>query len=81
MLCFSVDSVATGNKIKSLCYQCGYSAADLQRELGLESVQSVYKWYNGKCLPSVDKLLAMEKLFSVPLQEIVISYHNGREAV
>ena len=76
-----VDPVATGNSIKALCYKCGLSASDLRRELGLESVQAVYKWYSGKCIPSIDKLFAMEKLFSVSIHEIVVFYQNRQEVV
>lgn len=44
---------------------------DVQRYLGLGSVQSVYHWLNGLTMPTIDNLYALSDLLRVPIDEIV----------
>lgn len=41
---------------------------DLQVYFGFEEPQAIYKWQWGKCLPSVDNLFALSKLFNIPIE-------------
>ena len=66
-----IDLVKTGQNISRLRRRAGYSVRDLQRELGLGSPQSIYKWQAGTALPSIDNLVALAALFGVQLDDIL----------
>ncbi len=49
------------------------SVRDLQAYFGFEEPQAIYKWQQGKSLPSVDNLYALGALFEVPMEDILVS--------
>lgn len=59
--------------LKRICEERGYSAASLQKALGLESSQACYKWFAGKNLPNIDNLIAISRLLDVRLEEILVT--------
>lgn len=67
----SIDMKATGQNIKELRINRGYTVKDLQAYLGLE-LQAIYKWQRGENLPSTDHLFALAKLFDVAIEDILI---------
>ena len=74
-----IDLVKTGQNISRLRRRAGYSVRDLQRELGLGSPQSIYKWQAGTALPSIDNLEALAALFGVQLDDILaVEQADGR---
>lgn len=74
-----IDLVKTGQNISRLRRRAGYSVRDLQRELGLGSPQSIYKWQAGMALPSIDNLVALAALFGVQLDDILaVEQADGR---
>jgi len=42
----------------------------LARDLNV-SHQTVYKWFNGKCMPRSDKLIKLAKLLNLPPEEVM----------
>lgn len=68
-----VDLQATGNKIKELRKEGGFSVRDIQELFGFEYPQAVYAWEQGKNVPTIDNLLVLARLFEVSIEEIVIS--------
>jgi len=67
-----VDLKATGNQIKSLRIESGYTVRDLQDIFGFEYPQAVYSWEHGKNVPTVDNLLVLARLFETSIEEIVV---------
>ena len=61
-----IDPIATGKNIIRLRVERGMSVRDLQAYFGFEEPQAIYKWQQGKSLPSVDNLYALGALFEVP---------------
>ena len=53
-----IDPIATGKNIIRLRVERGMSVRDLQAYFGFEEPQAIYKWQQGKSLPSVDNLYA-----------------------
>ena len=49
-----IDPIATGKNIIRLRVERGMSVRDLQAYFGFEEPQAIYKWQQGKSLPSVD---------------------------
>lgn len=68
-----VDLKATGNQIKSLRIESGYTVRDLQDIFGFEYPQAVYSWEHGKNIPTIDNLLVLARLFETPIEQIVVS--------
>ena len=66
-----IDTKKTGQTIKRIMIENGYTVKDLQLYLRLEAPQSVYHWFYGKSLPSLDNLYALSELFKVPVDEML----------
>lgn len=68
----SIDQVKTGIKLKMMLSAAGYSVRDIQEYLHLSYPQSIYRWFKGKILPSVDHLCALSKLLNVHMEELLV---------
>ena len=68
-----IDPVAPGKNIIRLRTERGLSVRDLQSYFGFEEPQAIYKWQQGKSLPTVDNLYALGALLEVPMDEILVS--------
>ena len=68
-----IDRKATGGRLKRLLQERGMKAADLQRLLGLENHQPVYKWLNGKTLPSLEHLCRIAEVLETSVEDILVS--------
>lgn len=68
-----IDLVKTGENIKRLRSEHGMSVRDLQEIMGFESPQAIYKWQWGDCLPDIQNLLVMSKLFNVAVDNILVT--------
>ena len=73
MLVPVVDMKLTGKNIAALRKQRGISVRELQEMLGFATPQSIYKWQRGKTLPTIENLIALSCIFSVPVDEIIAS--------
>lgn len=67
-----IDMAATGRRIQAECAGRGYSARMIQELFGIGSIQSVYNWFKGKQIPSLDNMLALSWLLGMPIEELVI---------
>ena len=66
-----IDMHKTGQNIKYMMGMKGMTAKDVQEYLGLAAVQSIYHWFAGRSLPTVDNLYALSELFCVPMDVLV----------
>lgn len=69
----------TGENIKKLIQDSGFSIVEIQKMLHLESVQSIYKWRAGR-LPSIDNLMYLSLIFEVPIDEIIVKESTASSA-
>ena len=67
-----VDLKRTGQNILYLRERQGLSVKELQSMLGFATPQAIYKWQQGVCLPTVDNLVALSVIFSVPVDSILV---------
>ncbi len=74
-----IDMEKTGSLLRGYALRNGYTVRDIQDYLGLTCPQSIYKWYKGKALPSVDNLLKLSNLFHVHMDELIVSIPNRRK--
>lgn len=68
----TIDMQATGENIIRLRKAHGLSVRELQHYFGFEEPQAIYKWQQGKSLPSVDNLFALSQLLGVSMNEILV---------
>ena len=66
-----VNLKQTGQNINFLREQSGISVKELQLLLGFATPQAIYKWQHGDSLPTVDNLVALSAIFSVPIDSIL----------
>ena len=51
---------------------CLYSeTVNIQNYLGFATSQSIYHWFAGRNMPSIDNLYALSELFGVPVDEML----------
>ncbi|MBE5814276.1 MAG: helix-turn-helix transcriptional regulator [Clostridiales bacterium] len=68
-----VNMKQTGRNITMLREQRGISVKQLQRMMGFATPQAIYKWQHGESLPTVDNLVALSVIFSVPIDAILVT--------
>lgn len=68
----NIDMTETGLNLKRYIDQAGMSVKDIQNILHLSCPQPIYRWINGKVLPSVDHLLMLSELFDVHREELLV---------
>ena len=66
-----IDMKKTGAKIKALCKERNITVKDIQKELYIGAFQSVYDWFSGKSLPSVDNLFRLSKILNVHMEDML----------
>lgn len=68
----SIDQVKTGIKIKEMLKAAGYDVKDVQEYLHLSCPQSIYRWFKGKILPSVDHLYMLSRMLNVHMEDLLV---------
>ena len=68
----TIDMVRTGNNIARLRMEAGLSVRDLQRILGFATPQAIYKWQQGRALPTLDNLVALAAVLGVRIDDILV---------
>lgn len=68
----SIDIEKTGLKLKMMLKEAGYNVKYIQEYLHLSCPQSIYRWFKGKILPSVEHLCALSKLLNVHMEELLV---------
>lgn len=59
------DFKVIGNNLKKLRMKNNLTAENVREYMQLGTVQAVYKWERGDCLPQADSLLALMELYGV----------------
>lgn len=67
-----IDIARTGHNIKRIMQVKGLTVKDIQVFLELSTPQSIYHWFDGRNLPTVDNLYALSELFHLPVDALLI---------
>jgi len=67
-----IDLKKTGKNIRTLREERNLTVNDVMRYLNLDYPQAVYRWQEGKALPTVDHLLALSMLLEVRMEDILV---------
>lgn len=68
----NIDMEKTGRLLKHRIQQAGYTVKDIQEKLFLSCPQPIYRWYQGKVLPSVNHLYVLSNLLNVHMEELLV---------
>lgn len=66
-----IDVPMTGAKIDLLRKKRNLSVKDIQKIFGFKTPQAIYKWINGRNLPTVDNLIILAEIFNVTVDDIL----------
>lgn len=67
----AINMYETGQNIKKLMLLKKLTVKDIQDYLELSTPQSIYHWFDGRNLPTLDNLYALSELFHVSMDAIV----------
>ena len=67
----SINLEKTGAKLKVITREQGYDVKDLMTLTGYSS-QAIYKWFNGKSLPSTDTLVVLSTVLNMDIKELLV---------
>lgn len=73
-----IDMKRTGEKIKSICRENGISAREIREYMNFSSVQSVYDWFRGKNMPSLDNFYALSRFLHVSMEQLICASDQAR---
>lgn len=73
----TINLKRSGARIKELRIQRNITVKEMQAYFNFEYPQSIYKWQNGDCLPTVDNLLALAHLLNVKMEDLLIVDDRG----
>lgn len=68
----SINIEKTGKRLKEMINIAGYDVKYIQRYLHLACPNSIYRWFKGKILPSVEHLSALSVLLGVHIDELLV---------
>ena len=75
----AIDLVATGRKIREYREKRKIKVVDLKKYFNLTSCRVIYRWQNGECLPSLEKMYALSRLFDEPMENIIVEYDRKQK--
>ena len=68
----NIDMVRTGIHLRTVMEQAGYDVKTLQQQLHLSCPQPIYRWFQGKILPSVDHLYMLSRLLGRHMEDLLV---------
>lgn len=76
-----ISKKGTGKNIRKLLAEKEITVREIQEEMELDSPQAVYKWLNGKALPSLENLMTLGNILNVSMEEILAVEDTGEKTV
>lgn len=75
----TINVVETGRNIKQIIKSKGFTVRDVQEYLELTTPQSIYHWFDGRNLPTIDNLYALSGLLGVPVDSLLVGNRSKAE--
>jgi len=72
MIAPSIDVQKTGDNIRTLMDEKGFTVKQITEMHGCISVKLVYKWRNGSDLPTLDNMYFLSKVLETPMDKIIV---------
>ena len=68
----SIRMKETGQRIKKMLLENGYTVRDIQDVCGFENPQAIYKWLSGRSLPSIDNFVILSRMLHTSIEDILV---------
>ena len=69
----TINIEATGDNLRRIFKEHGYSVRDIQETLCIGSNQAIYSWLCGRNLPATENLVALSCLLGVPIEDLIVT--------
>lgn len=69
----------TGRQLKRSCERRNVTVRQIQEFLGLAALQSIYGWFQGRALPTLDNFYALSCYLGVRMEDLVVPEGRSRE--
>ena len=66
-----IDLRSTGARINELRRERGLTVDELRIYLGMNNPNSIYKWFRGEVLPTLENMYALSVILEVPIDDII----------
>ena len=66
-----IDLHSTGARINELRRERGITVDELRIYLGMNNPNSIYKWFRGEVLPTLENMYALSVILEVPIDDII----------
>ena len=66
-----IDLHSTGARINELRRERGITVDELRIYLGMNNPNSLYKWFRGEVLPTLENMYALSVILEVPIDDII----------
>lgn len=67
-----INMEASGSRIKECVIRSGYTTKEITEYMGFRHPKSVYAWYRGASLPSLENMMALSVLLGVSVNELLV---------
>ena len=74
-----IDVLRTGHRLKEACIKKNIEAKEIKQFLGLAAMQSIYNWFQGKALPSLDNFYALSIYLGTELDSLIVPQGHHQE--
>lgn len=71
-----IDVTRTGQRMRGICQAKGYTVREIRQELCIGSSQSIYVWFWGRGLPTLDNLYLLSRFLDVPMERLVVGRYE-----
>ena len=68
-----INIIETGKNIKKKISDSGLTVTEIQMALELSAPQSIYRWFRGETLPSIDNLYTIAYILHVPMEALIVT--------
>jgi transcriptional regulator with XRE-family HTH domain len=68
----SINMEKTGAHIKRSIKESGYTMREIMEITGITTEQTIYKWYSGKSIPSLETQIVICKLLGLRITELLV---------
>ena len=66
-----IDLRSTGARINELRRERGITVDELRVYLAMNNPNSIYKWFRGEVLPTLENMYALSVILEVPIDDII----------
>lgn len=68
-----IDLQLTGRLLRLRFRRAGLTVKQIQKALGLECPQSIYRWLSGQALPSVENLYLLHQILGCSMENLLVT--------